>query len=414
MKVFLVGGAVRDRLLNRPIKERDWVVVGATVSEMIKKGFRPVGKDFPVFLHPESHEEYALARTERKTGRGYKGFVFYTSKKVTLKDDLKRRDLTVNAMAQDESNHIIDPFGGQADLKKRMLRHVSEAFVEDPVRILRVARFSSRYGNFRVAKETTQLMKTIVKNEELLYLTPERVWQELSQSLTEKYPWRFIEVLKRCGALTVIFPEIDSLFQVPEPAKWHPEENSGLHTLLALKQASRITGDPVVRFAVLVHDIGKTQSPKETWPKHHNHYEAGVALVKRFCRRWKVPRVYQELAVLVTRYHGHCHRLMELKPSTMLKLLQSLDAFRRPSRFKQFLQACEADARGRKGLEHEPYKQAVLLEKIYEKCAAIDIKCIFQKAPSGTEIQAAIYRKRLDAIKKALANEKSKMKGRLS
>lgn len=402
MKIYRVGGAVRDKLLNMPVKEQDWVVVGASIAEMIKKGFKPVGKDFPVFLHPVTHDEYALARTERKTGRGYKGFVFHASKEVTLAEDLKRRDLTINAMAEDTEGRIIDLFHGREDLKQRLLRHVSPAFIEDPVRILRVARFASRLGRFRVAKETNQLMQAMVKNNEVEHLVPERVWQEFCRALEEPYPWRFIEVLKRCGALKIIFPELAELFNIPESEKWHPEKNSGLHTLLALKQAVKLTPDPTVRFAVLVHDLGKLKSPKETLPKHHGHCEGGVCLVKDFCRKWRVPRAYQDLAVLVTRYHMHLHKLEELTPSTIVKLLQSLDPFRRPQRFEQFLLACKADAKGRKGLENNAYPQADLLREMYERCAAVDVKAILAKLKPGQPVEAAIYNKRLKEIKDSM------------
>ncbi|OGT06777.1 MAG: multifunctional CCA tRNA nucleotidyl transferase/2'3'-cyclic phosphodiesterase/2'nucleotidase/phosphatase [Gammaproteobacteria bacterium GWF2_41_13] len=397
-KIYLVGGAVRDQLLGLPIKEKDWVVVGATADELIKKGFRPVGKDFPVFLHPETHEEYALARTERKMGTGYKGFTFYTAKTVTLEEDLKRRDLTINAIAQDDQGQLIDPFGGQKDLQAKCLRHVSPAFAEDPVRVLRIARFAARFGQFKVAKETLALMKNMAASGELTHLVPERVFQELDRALGEKYPWRFFEVLRRCGALKVIFPEIDALFYIPEPIEWHLEKNAGKHLLLALKQASRLTKDPLVRFAVVVHDFGKILSPQSMWPKHHRHEERGVAVVKNFCTRLRAPRAYEDLALLVTRYHMLCHQIFKLRPITILKLLQALDPFRKPARFEQFLLACQSDEQGRQGTAKTPYPQADFLRNIYQQCTAIDIKTLIKNKKPHQSIPKLIAKKRLSII----------------
>jgi tRNA nucleotidyltransferase (CCA-adding enzyme) len=401
MKTYLVGGAVRDSLLGIPVKERDWVVVGATVKEMLDQSFKPVGKEFPVFLHPKTKDEYALARTEKKVARGYHGFEFQADPDVTLEEDLKRRDLTINAMAQDEDGTIIDLFNGQQDLKNKILRHVSKAFAEDPVRILRVARFASRFSDFTIAPQTMQLMRKMVQAGEVDALIAERVWQELERALTEKHPERFIEVLRECGALKIIFPEIDNLFGVPNPADWHPEIDSGIHTLMTLQQAVKLTDDPVIRFAVLVHDVGKAKTAKELLPKHHGHGKAGVAIVKSMCEQLHIPRKYQDLAELVTQYHGQCHKVDEYSPKAILGLLERLDAFRRPERFEKFLIACEADIRGRKGFAKEAYPQADLLRKIFAACADIDTTEIIAKF-SGEKIAQAIHNERLKIAKSFL------------
>jgi tRNA nucleotidyltransferase (CCA-adding enzyme) len=373
MQIYLVGGAVRDQLLELPIKERDWVVVGASPEEMLQQGFKPVGKDFPVFLHPKTHEEYALARTERKTSQGYKGFQFYTSPDVTLEQDLARRDLTINAIAQDQNGKLIDPFHGQQDLKNKILRHTTSAFIEDPVRILRVARFAARLYDFTIAHETLTLMKQIVSSGEINALVAERVWQELQKALTEPHPERFIEVLRDCQALKIIFPEIDALFGIPNPEQYHPEIDSGIHTLIALQQAAQLTEDPMIRFAVLMHDVGKAQTPKEEWPHHQNHCQRGAEILKIFCKRWHVPKLYKDLAGLVTLYHCHCNQVLSLNTKSITKLLKALDPFRRPQRFEQFLIACAADVKGRKGLENTPYPQADFLRKAVESCRNIKI-----------------------------------------
>jgi len=401
MKTYLVGGAVRDSLLGIPIKERDWVVVGATVKQMLDQGFKPVGKEFPVFLHPKTKDEYALARTEKKVARGYHGFEFQADPNVTLEEDLKRRDLTINAMAQNKDGTIIDLFNGQQDLKNKILRHVSKAFAEDPVRILRVARFASRFFDFTIAPQTIQLMRKMVQAGEVDALIAERVWQELERALSEKHPERFIEVLRECGALKIIFPEIDNLFGVPNPADWHPEIDSGIHTLMTLQQAVKLTGDPVIRFAVLVHDVGKAKTTKELLPKHHGHGKAGVAIVKSMCEQLHIPRKYQDLAELVTQYHGQCHKVDEYSPKAILGLLERLDAFRRPERFEKFIIACEADIRGRKGFEKEAYPQADLLRKIFTACADIDTTEIIAKF-SGEKIAQAIHNERLKIAKSFL------------
>jgi tRNA nucleotidyltransferase (CCA-adding enzyme) len=360
MEVYLVGGAVRDRLLGLPVRERDWVVVGARPQELERQGYVPVGKEFPVFLHPETREEYALARVERKVAPGYKGFTTQFSPDVTLEEDLKRRDLTINAMAEDMDGNLIDPFNGRADLDARVLRHVSEAFVEDPVRILRLARFAARFAplGFTVADETRELMKRIVAAGEVAALVPERVWKETSRALCEARPDVYFEVLRDCGALAVIFPEVDALYGVPQPVKWHPEIDTGVHVMMALRLAAKIDAPLAVRFAVLAHDLGKARTPQEKWPAHHGHEALGVEPIEALCARLKVPTQLRELALIVSKFHTHVHRALELKPGTLLKLFEETDAFRRPDRFAEFLTACECDARGRLGLEDRPYPQA--------------------------------------------------------
>lgn len=400
MDIYLVGGAVRDDLLGVPVRERDWVVVGATPKTMLAKGFKPVGKDFPVFLHPETHEEYALARTERKTASGYHGFQFHTAIDVSLDEDLRRRDLTINAMARDAAGRLIDPFGGLHDLEERCLRHVSPAFVEDPVRILRVARFLARYHQmgFRVALETLQLMQDMVTNREVDALVPERVWAEMVRALAEPSPWQFIEVLRDCGALARIFPEIDRLFGVPQPANHHPEIDTGIHLLLSLEQAVRLQADTVTRFAVLVHDLGKGTTPPADWPHHIGHEQRGASMVREFCRRLRIPNEHRDLAVLTASYHTHCHRALELRPATLLKTLHALDAFRRPQRFQQFLVACEADARGRKGLADRVYPQTDRMRRAWQAASGIAVRPLLEQGLKGTDLAEAIHRARLKAI----------------
>ena len=374
MKVYEVGGAVRDALLGLTIKERDWVVVGSSAEELLAQGYRPVGKDFPVFLHPRSGEQYALARTERKIGPGYTGFAFDTSAEVTLEQDLARRDLTINAMARDDDGQIIDPWGGRKDLANRVLRHVSTAFREDPLRVLRVARFAARFKNlgFTVADETTQLMREIVDSGELEALRPERVWQETLKALQEERPEVYFEVLRECGALARVFPEIEALFGVPQPERWHPEVDTGVHTLMALKLAAEISDSESVRFAVLTHDLGKAATPKLLLPRHHGHERRSVEILETLCERLPVPNRFRDLAVLVARLHGLVHRATELKPETVVKLLVDVDGLRQPDRFEHFLLACEADARGRKGLEQRPYPQADRLRKALRAARAVD------------------------------------------
>jgi tRNA nucleotidyltransferase (CCA-adding enzyme) len=400
MQVYLVGGAVRDRLLGRPVHERDWVVVGAEPAQLERLGYTPVGREFPVFLHPQTHEEYALARLERKVAAGYRGFTTQFSPEVTLEEDLKRRDLTVNAMAQAEDGQIIDPYGGQADLAARLLRHVSEAFLEDPVRILRVARFAARYADldFRVADETLALMRRMTETGEVAALVPERVWQETERALGERHPEVYFEVLRACGALAVIFPEIDALYGVPQPPRWHPEIDTGVHVMLTLRYAADQGAPATVRFAALTHDLGKARTPREHWPSHHAHEELGVPLIEALCARLKVPNAQRELAILTARNHTLVHRAQELTPPTVLKLLETCDAFRRPERFGELLLACEADARGRTGLELKPYPQAPYLCAMLAAAAAVTLSADDRAGLAGPAIGEEIRRRRLAAI----------------
>jgi tRNA nucleotidyltransferase (CCA-adding enzyme) len=400
MRVYLVGGAVRDRLLGLPVRERDWVVVGATPEQLVRLGYAPVGREFPVFLHPTTHEEYALARQERKVGPGYRGFTTQFAPTVTLEEDLRRRDLTINAMAEDENGSLIDPYGGQADLQARRLRHVSEAFIEDPVRILRVARFAARLAplGFRVADETLALMRRITDSGEARTLVPERVWQETERALAEAHPEVFFETLRACGALAVIFPEIEALFGVPQPPRWHPEIDTGVHVLMALKYAAGRAAPGAVRFAVLTHDLGKAQTPRADWPSHHGHEEFGVPLINELCDRLRVPNTHRELAILTARYHTLVHRALELRPATVLTLLENSDAFRRGARFAELLLACEADARGRTGRENAPYPQVGYLEEALATAASVTLSEGERRGLEGAEIGAELRRRRLDAI----------------
>ncbi len=402
MKIYLVGGAVRDELLGLPARERDWVVVGAKPEELIAKGFTPVGKDFPVFLHPETKEEYALARTERKTGAGYRGFVTQFSPDVTLEQDLERRDLTINAIAKDiDTGELIDPFGGQRDIKDRWLRHVSPAFVEDPVRVLRAARFAARFAplGFRVAPETINLMRNIAASGELDALVPERVWQETQRALELPAPQTFFQVLRDTHALKAIYPEVDALFGVPQPEQWHPEIDSGIHTLMVIEQAARLTTDPVVRFAALTHDLGKAVTPTDELPRHVMHEIRGVPIIDKLCDRLRVPTAYREVARLVSRYHLNVHRAQELRESTLLEMLEKLDAFRRPERFEQFLLACEADARGRKGLENRDYEQTNYLRRARKLAASVTLDESMREGLDGQQIALRLRQLRIDALK---------------
>ena len=404
MRIYQVGGAIRDELLGLEVKDRDWVVVGATPEQMTALGYRAVGRDFPVFIHPDSGEEYALARTERKTGPGYKGFVFDTSEQITLEQDLQRRDITINAIARDEDGNLIDPFNGRKDLEQKIIRHVSDAFVEDPLRVLRVARFAAQL-DFPVAEETRALLQEISATDELEALTPERVWTETEKALLTPQPRRYFEVLKECNALAALFPEIDRLFGVPQPQRHHPEIDSGVHTLMVLEQATAIAGDPEVRFAALVHDLGKGTTPQQVLPKHHGHEERGVALINNLCDRLRIPNRYRDLAVLVSRYHLHCHRIRELKPATVLRALEGLDALRRTERFDRFLLACTADARGRKGMEHQDYPQAGLFRKYRDACLAVDTGSGDFQGLGGAQIAGRMRAKRIEAIKQVKAQE---------
>ncbi len=400
MDIYLVGGAVRDRLLGRKVKEKDWVVVGATADEMKAQGYRQVGKDFPVFLHPQTHEEYALARTERKTAPGYHGFEVHAAPDVTLKQDLLRRDLTINALAEDSEGQVIDYYHGLDDLDKCLLRHVSPAFAEDPVRILRVARFAARYAHlgFEVAQETMTLMRDMVRRGEVDALVPERIWQEMEKALAERSPEVFVQVLRDCGALAVIFPEIDRLFGVPQPEKYHPEIDTGVHTLLVLREAARASADPMVRFAALTHDLGKGTTPKSLWPSHHGHEERGAKLVEGLCRRVRAPKAWRQMAVLVARYHTHVHRARELKPGTLLKTLESLDAFRRPDRFEDILLACEADSHGRAGMENNPYPQRAFMQEALRVAAGIAIQPLLERGLKGEALAKALTEQRCKAL----------------
>lgn len=404
-QIYRVGGAVRDRLLGRPFHEIDWVVVGAEPSWLLAQGYRQVGRDFPVFLHPQTGEEYALARTERKQGQGYHGFVCDFSPDITLEEDLQRRDLTINAMAELPDGSVVDPWGGRADLDGRWLRHVSPAFAEDPLRVLRVARFAARYHDlgFRVAPETLALMRQLGDSGELTALTPERVWQETERALGEAHPAVYFEVLRACGALRVLFPEVANCFGVPQRADYHPEVDTGLHILLCLAQAARLTPSTRIRFAVLVHDLGKALTPTDVLPRHSGHERRGLPLIRQVCARLKVPKATQELALLVGEFHLDCHRADELRGDTLLARLEALDAWRRPERFAEFLLACEADARGRTGLEDIPYWQADYWRGA-QQCGQIDVADWLARGIQGMELAAQLKvtrRERLCAYRDA-------------
>ncbi len=375
MKTYLVGGAVRDEILGYPFTEKDWVVVGATVDDMLAAGYQQVGKDFPVFLHPTTKEEHALARTERKTATGYKGFDVHASPDVTLEEDLIRRDLSINAIAKDENGDYIDPYHGIDDIKNKTLRHVSTAFAEDPVRILRIARFMARYAHlgFSIAGETLELMKAMVDAGEVDALVPERVWQEMQKALGEKTPGAFITSLRNCGALKKILPEVDCLFGVPQPEEHHPEIDTGIHTLMVLEQACKLSNDADVRFAALVHDLGKGTTPKNEWPRHIGHEARGADIVKKVCQRLRIPNDYRDLAERTARFHLHYHRALELKAATVVKTLEQLDAFRKPERFEKFLLASEADARGRPGYENKDFPQGDYFRQALIAAKNIDI-----------------------------------------
>lgn len=397
MKTYIVGGAVRDRLLGLPVADRDHVVVGATPDAMVALGYQPVGKDFPVFLHPATHEEYALARTERKSGLGYKGFTVYAAPEVTLEEDLRRRDLTINAIAEDETGVLVDPYGGQRDLAARVFRHVSEAFAEDPVRILRVARFAARFTDFVVAPETNELMRQMVDGGEVDALVPERVWQEIARGLMETQPSRMFQVLRDCGALARLFPEIDCLFGVPQPPQHHPEIDTGAHVMLVVDWAARQGLSLPVRFAALTHDLGKGTTPPEQWPTHHSHEARSVELVRALSERIRVPAECRDLAVAVARDHGNVHRALELRPGTVVELLERVDAFRRPDRFEAFLQACECDFRGRPGYGEKPYPAPGYLLQALQAAQAIDAAVVARSAPPA-RIREAIFQARVQAV----------------
>lgn len=400
MKTYLVGGAVRDALLNLPVKDRDWVVVGATPEDLLSLGYQQAGRDFPVFLHPVSHEEYALARTERKAGHGYTGFTTCFSPEVTLPEDLQRRDLTINAMAQDSDGEIIDPWQGQQDLRRRLLRHVSPAFVEDPLRVLRVARFAARFAGqgFRVADPTLTLMKQLSDSGELQHLTAERVWKETEKALATDNPDVYFQVLRDCGALKVLFPELDNLFGVPAPVKWHPEIDTGVHSLMTLNMAARLTEDIAIRFAALFHDAGKALTPKQVWPSHPGHGAAGLPLVSALCQRLKVPNHVRELSLVITEYHDVIHTIQRQPPEKVIQLFDSIDVWRRPERLTQLITASEADARGREGLTGQAYPQADYTLALYQAAAAVPVSEVISDGFSGPQIRTELTRRRVAAL----------------
>lgn len=410
MKVYMVGGAVRDKLLNYPIKERDWLVVGSTPQELIAKGYQAVGKDFPVFLHPGSHEEYALARLERKVAPGYLGFQCDFGPNVTLEQDLFRRDLTINAMAMDSDGHLIDPYGGQRDLQAKILRHVSPAFIEDPVRVLRVARFAARYAHlgFKLANDTRTLMYSMVKRGELNHLVAERVWQEWQRSLEEKNPEVFIETLRSCGALKVILPELDVLFGIPNPRHYHPEIDTGIHTLMVLCSSVQLSEDPMVRFAALTHDLGKACTPMDAWPGHHGHEILGVGVIQALCQRLRIPNDYKEFASLVSRIHLNIHRLPILQANTIVKVLEEADGFRRKERFEKLLLVCKADALG-KG-QASDYPQAIQWQALLDACAKTDVQTLIAKGLKGEKMKQGLHEQRIDCVKKILSTWKNNEK----
>jgi len=407
MEIYLVGGAVRDRLLGLPVRDRDYVVVGARPDDLRGLGYKPVGKDFPVFLHPQTGEEYALARTERKTGRGYHAFAFDTAPEVSLEDDLRRRDLTINAMAENTDGTLVDPFGGAADLERRMLRHVSPSFAEDPVRVLRVARFAARYAQrgFSIADETLALMRQMVADGEVDHLQAERVWAETQKALAEPTPSAFVRSLRDCGALRVLFPEVDALYGVPQRAEYHPEIDTGVHTGMVLDMAARLApGDALIGWCALTHDLGKALTPADKLPGHPGHEHAGLAPLDAICARLKVPGEYAALARLVCRLHLLAHTAFELKPSTVLGLFEQLDAFRRPDRLTPFLLACEADKRGRLGLADADYPQAVYLRDAHAAAAGVATQPFLDQGLTGPAVGEAIRHARISAIEQVRAD----------
>lgn len=410
MQIYVVGGAVRDALLGLPVKDHDHVVVGATPDDMLAKGFRPVGKDFPVFLHPKTQEEYALARTERKTAPGYKGFVFHTSADVTLEEDLVRRDLTINAMARADDGSLTDPYGGQRDIEQRIFRHVSDAFAEDPVRILRLARFAARFSDFTVAPETNELMKRMVAEGEVDALVAERVWQELARGLMEDKPSRMFEVLRDCGALVRILPELDALWGVPQPEKWHPEIDTGVHIMQVIDCAAQLQRELPVRFACLMHDLGKAVTPSDNWPAHHGHEGLGVKLVEQVCKRLRVPTECRDLALMTAREHGNVGRALQLRANTIVTLLERCDAFRKPARFTQMLLATECDSRGRIGpnasYAEAPFPQLAHLETALAAARGVNAGEIAQGcADNPQRIPERVHAARISAVKAALKEE---------
>lgn len=403
MKIYLVGGAVRDKLLSLDAKDLDYCVVGASVSDMMDRGFKSVGKDFPVFLHPQSGDEYALARTERKNGVGYHGFDIHVANTVTLEEDLARRDLTINAMAMDEYGDLVDPYDGAKDLKKGVLRHVSDAFMEDPVRILRVARFAARYEGFVVAGETMELMSSMVESGEVDHLVAERIWQELAKGLMENKPSRMFEILRECGALARLVPELDCLAGVPQPAAHHPEIDTFLHVMMVLDLAAAENLNLSVRFAALLHDLGKGLTPECFWPKHHGHEQSGVPLVKLVCERLRVPADCRDLSVMVAGFHTHVHRAKEMKFTSIVKLLKDVDAFRRPERFKDFLKACAMDARGRLGMQDDAYLQEEYMAKAFSAAQTVNLESVVSGVLNKRFLPEMIHAARAEAVKKAMS-----------
>jgi tRNA nucleotidyltransferase (CCA-adding enzyme) len=397
MQIYRVGGAVRDRLLNYPSSENDWVVVGASPQQLIDRGFRPVGRDFPVFIHPQSGEEYALARTERKSGQGYGGFTFYTASNITLIDDLKRRDLTINAIAEDSDGRLIDPYNGQSDLNNKILRHISDAFLEDPLRVLRTARFAARYHHlgFSIASETMDAMRALVNSGEMEHLAAERVWRETQRALSEQTPQMYFQTLRDCGALACILPEVDRLFGVAQRPDFHPEIDAGVHTMMALEQAAKLSDDCSVRFAVLVHDVGKGITPEDVLPRHTGHEARGLPLVKTLCERLKVPNQYRKLALVVTEYHLQCHRAADLKVETLLNLLRGAGALKSSAKLEPFLLSCEADARGRLGLENRHYSSPNYLRRAQSALATVGIADLVSSGAAGDEIGRQLHNRQI-------------------
>jgi len=400
VKTYLVGGAVRDGLLKLPVKDKDWVVVGATPQTMLEQGYQQVGRDFPVFLHPKSREEYALARTERKSGQGYTGFVTDFAADVTLEQDLMRRDLTINAIARDEHGEYIDPYGGRDDIAKRLLRHVSAAFNEDPLRVLRVARFAARFAHlgFRIADETQQLMRQMAESGELAHLTAERVWKETENALQSANPQVYFQVLRDCHALAVLFPEIDNLYGIPAPAKWHPEIDTGIHTLMTLAMAAQLSPETDVRFATLCHDLGKALTPPEKWPSHHGHGLAGVPLVEGLCQRLRVPNHIRDLSMLVAEVHDLVHTIERQQPETLIQLFDRIDAWRKPQRVEQIALTSEADARGRTGFESNPYPQGDFLRQAFQVALSVSTKAVVEAGFKGPAVREELTRRRVAAL----------------
>ncbi|WP_117235745.1 multifunctional CCA addition/repair protein [Vibrio maerlii] len=400
MRTYLVGGAVRDKLLNIPVYDRDWVVVGSDPQSMLDQGYQAVGKDFPVFLHPKTKEEYALARTERKSGNGYTGFECYFAPDVSLEDDLIRRDLTINAIAEDQNGELIDPYHGYQDLQNKVLRHVSDAFSEDPLRVLRVARFAAKLAHlgFSVAPETMLLMQKMVKSGELEHLTAERVWQEWHKSLTTAHPQVFLKTLRECGALAVVLPEIDALFGVPQPEKWHPEIDTGMHTLMVAEQAANLSTSTQVRLAAQLHDLGKGVTPKNEWPSHKMHCHTGKKIIKALANRVRIPNDYRDLSLMVCEQHSNIHRAFELKPATIIKVLNSFDVWRKPERLEDILLCCQADHAGRLGHEDNEYPQSKYFIKAYNAAVAVNVQHIIKDGFKGPQIRDELEKRRVEAV----------------